>query len=431
MPAHQRAWLTVVLAMAVPAPVFAGGPEPDGAIAAAWNELALQTVRDERLTDSQSARLYAMVDVAVYDAVNGIGSRSGERRSAALVHPDRAPRNADPEAAAAAAAHAVLVGLAPGRAPRFDAELAQDLAALGHRPGVEAGRAWGAQVGAAVLAARADDGSSPEETQPAGSGPGVFRASWGGVQFRNLAPFAIADPSAYVSPGPPALDTLDYAAALEEVRVLGNAALPDDAKLATFQFWSLGAGTDQPPGAWIQIALTAAAGAGLRLPDEARLLALVSMAMADTVAPTVETKFRFRRWRPATAIREADTDGNPVTDPDPTWAPRGGGIGGNPEHWSGHSSFSGAAATVLRGFFCRDTIPFQLATDSAPGGVARTYPSFSAAEAEAGRSRVLGGVHFEFSNQAGLAAGRGVGAEVLRRSLLLARGPTHVGECPR
>lgn len=422
-------WLAV-LAL-TPAPAFAIGPEPDGGVVEAWNDLALQTVRDGRLTDSQSARLYAMVNVAMYDAVNGSLSRPGERRTAALVHPERVPRAADPEAAAAAAAHAVLVSLDPGRAPIFDAQLAQELAALGHRPGVKAGTEWGAQVGSAVLAARANDGSSPEETQPAGSGPGVFRASWGGVQFRNLAPFAIADPSVYVSPGPPALDTLDYAAALEEVRVLGNAALPDDAKLATFQFWSLGAGTAQPTGAWIQIALTAAAGAGLRLPDAARLLALVSMAMSDVVAPTVQTKFQFRRWRPATAIREADTDGNPVTAPDPAWAPRGGGIGANPEHWSGHSAFSGAAATVLRGFFCRDALPFELTTDSAPGGAARAYPSFSAAEAEAGRSRVMGGVHFEFSNQAGLAAGRGVGAEVLRRSLLLERGPTHVGECPR
>lgn len=421
-------WLAALLLSGSPA--LAGDPIPGDAVRA-WNQLALQTVRDERASDSQAARLYAMVGVAVYDAVNGVVSRGGERRAAALVAPDRAPRLADPEAAAAAAAHAVLAGLYPGRAPVFDARLAADLAGLRHHHGVEAGKAWGEQVGAAVLTARAGDGSSPDETQPAGSGPGVFRTSWGGVQFRRLAPFAIADPSVYVSPGPPALATVDYAAALEEVRVLGNAALPDDAKLATFQFWSLGAGTDQPPGAWVQIALAVSASRALQLPEAARLLALLTMAMADTVAPTVETKFRFRHWRPATAIREADTDGNPVTDPDPSWSPRAGGIGTSPEHWSGHSSFSGAASTVLRGFFCRDAIPFRLATDSAPGGLAREYASFSAAEAEAGRSRVLGGIHFEFSNQAGLTAGRGVGAEVLGRSLLLERAPTHFGECPR
>src|SRR5262249_30372696 len=149
----------------------------------------------------------------------------------------------------------------------------------------------------------------------------------------------------------------------------------------------------------------------LDLPETARLFALLSMAMCDTVAPTYQTKFLFHAWRPATAIREADTDGNPNTDKEGGWSPRAGGIGGTPEHWSGHSSFSGAAARVLAGFFCNDNISFTLVTDSAPGGQARSYTSFSAAEIEAGRSRVVGGIHFEFSNQAGLAAGHGVAAE--------------------
>jgi hypothetical protein len=154
------------------------------------------------------------------------------------------------------------------------------------------------------------------------------------------------------------------------------------------------------------------------------------MATADTVAPTYMTKFVFNSWRPATAIREADTDGNPSTTADPTWAPRGGGIGANPEHWSGHSVFSAAAATVLSGFFCNDSISFSLATDSAPSGQARTYPSFSAAATEAGASRIFGGVHFQFSNQAGLSAGRAIAEEVLAHKLLLRRGPTHFGQCP-
>jgi len=171
-------------------------------------------------------------------------------------------------------------------------------------------------------------------------------------------------------------------------------------------------------------------GRPLPLPEMARLFALLTIAMADTVAPTYQTKFLFRHWRPATAIREADTDGNPNTDPDPGWSPRAGGIGGTPEHWSGHSSFSGAAARALAGFFCQDDIPFDLVTDSAPGGQGRHYSSFSAAEAEAGRSRVVGGIHFEFSNRAGIEAGHGVAAEVLSRKLLLKHGETHFGQCP-
>jgi hypothetical protein len=154
------------------------------------------------------------------------------------------------------------------------------------------------------------------------------------------------------------------------------------------------------------------------------------MAMSDTVAPTYMTKFIYRHWRPATAIREADTDGNPLTDADAGWAPRAGGIGTSPEYWSGHSSFSAAGAAALAGFFCADGIAFTLATDSAAPGEARSYPSFSDAAAEAGRSRVVGGIHFEFSNQEGLASGRAVAAEILARKLLLRHGPTHLGECP-
>jgi hypothetical protein len=162
----------------------------------------------------------------------------------------------------------------------------------------------------------------------------------------------------------------------------------------------------------------------------ARLFALTSMAMSDTVAPTVMTKFLFRHWRPTTAIQQADYDENSETEDDPNWAPRGGTPGTSPEYWSGHSTFSAAAATVLAGFFCNDAIAFRLVTDSAPDGKERLYPSFSAAATEAGRSRVVGGLHFEFSNQDGLTAGRAVATEILANMLLRKDSPTHFNECP-
>jgi hypothetical protein len=402
-------------------------PAADGAVVRGWNDQALATVRARSASDAQAARLYAMVNVAMFDAVNGVTSPPWQRQ-AALVAAEGA--GGDAVAAAATAAHDVLAALYPDRAEGYDARLASDLAGVTAPGQREKGREWGARVATAVLAARAGDGSTPAETQPAGSGVGVFRAAWSGVQFRNLAPFAIADPAAYVGSGPPALGSLDYAAAFADVKLVGNAAIPDPAKSATYQYWSLGSGTGQPPGAWIQVAEAVSESRALPLPDAARLFALESMAMADTVAPTYTTKFVHRAWRPTTAIREAADDGNPDTSPDPAWSARAGSVGSSPEYWSGHSSFSAAAATVLQGFFCADRIPFSLVTDSSTGGAARSYPSFSAAAAEAGRSRVVGGLHFEFSNQAGLAAGRAIGSEVLDRALLVGRGPTHQGECP-
>jgi hypothetical protein len=416
-------------ALGAPATAQSGQVDIDGV--RGWNELTLTAVRANRATDADAARLYAMVNVAMYDAVGGITrSRTRSSRAPALV-PGTGPRSGDEQAAAVAAAHAVLVRLDAPRAADYDTRLAADLARLGDGHGVMSGADWGRQVGERVVVARADDGSTPVETQPAGTGPGVFRAAWSGVQYRNVRPFAVADPSRYVPVAPPALDSVPYAAAFAEVAVLGNAALLAPDLLATFQFWSLPAGSDQPPGEWLRVALTVAADRRLPLAEQVRLTALLTMALADATVPTVATKYTYRHWRPTTAIREADTDGNPSTPADPAWAARAGSVGGTPEYVSGHSSYSAAGATVLAGFFCTDAIPFTLATDSAPGGAARSYPGFSAAAAEAGRSRVFGGQHFEFSNQAGLGIGRGVAGEVLATRLLRTTGPTHFGACPR
>lgn len=393
-----------------------------------WNELALNAARTTRAPDADAARLYAMVNVAMYDAVNGL---AGEHRRTPALVPGPGPRGADQQAAAAAAAAAVLEGLDPARADAYDARQAADLARLGDSRAVASGARWGRQVGESVVAARAGDGSSPVESQPAGAEPGVFRAVWAGVQYRNVRSFAVADPARYVPGPPPALGSVPYAAAFAEVAVLGNAALPAPDLFATYQFWSLPAGSSQPPGEWLRIALSVAHDRRLPLADQARLTALLTMALTDATVTTVATKYRYRHWRPTTAIREADTDGNPVTSPDATWVARAGGVGGTPEYVSGHSSYSGAGATVLAGYFCDDAIPFTHATDSAPDGAARSYPGFAAAAAEAGRSRVYGGQHFEFSNQAGLNIGRGIGAEVLATQLLRRTGSTHFGACPR
>lgn len=416
--------LALVLGLTGAALTPPAGAEPRQDSVRVWNELALTAVRATRATDADAARTYAMLNVAVYDAVNGL---TGPARGHALI-PGPGPRGADPHAAAVAAAHGVLVRLDPDRATGYDAQLRTDLAGL--RPGRQrdAGVRWGREVAQRVVASRAGDGSVPVRSQPAGSGPGRFRAEWSGVQYRDVRPFAVADPAAHVPGPPPTLDSLDYAAAFTEVALLGDTATPAPDKLATYQFWSVPAGTGQPAGEWVKIAL--AVSHDLPLPTSARLMALLTMTLADTTVTTVATKATYRHWRPATAIREADTDANPLTQPNPSWAPRAGSVGGTPEYPSGHSSYSGAAAAVLAGFFCADDIRFTHTTDSAPGGQARTYPSFSAAAAEAGRSRVYGGQHFEFSNQAGLAIGHDVAAEVLATRLLKRTGPTHHGRCP-
>jgi hypothetical protein len=408
-------------------------PPPAGTVVRSWNEIAIDIVRIKANSDAQAARAYAMLNAAMYDAVWGILSTFAGARAPALVSHSGAPSNGDIWAAAANAANTVLAGLYPDQTARFSAQLSADMAAApGGATQKLAGQNWGNQVGSQVLSARSADGSSPNEVQTAGSGPGQFRTSWSGTQFRNLTPFAIASSSSYLGAGPPALTSVDYAAAYNEVRLLGNNAIPDSAKLNQFQFWNLASGTSQPAGAWLQIALVVTNARPQTLPEMIHLFALLSMAMADTVAPTYMTKFTYRHWRPTTAILEGESDGNPNTPGDPSWTSRAASVGGTPEYWSGHSTFSAAAGAILAGFFCRDDIAFSFTSDSAPTppGTARSYSSFSAAVDDAGRSRIVGGLHFEFSNRDALAAGRGVAREILAGKLLRVSGATHFGSCP-
>jgi PAP2 superfamily protein len=434
------ALVTVVIMLLAGAagPVRAAAPAPpDLDPVTTWNGLALETVRTTRASDADAARSYAMVNAAIYDAVNGIAARHDHRDRAFLLTPSSgAPARGDQQAAAMTAAHAVLVRLYPEQATRFDEQLAVDLAKLGGGAKVAAGRAWGQKVGDHVVNVRAADGARPVETQAGGTGPGVFPMSWSGVQYRDMVPFGIADAARYVAPGPPPLDSLDYAAAVAEIKLVGNLNIADPAKLAHYQYWSLPTGSAQPPGEWVKIALEIAASRSLSLTAKSRLLALLGVALSDVSIPTVRTKFIYRHWRPETAIQQADTDGNPYTDKDETWKARAGSPGGTPEYISGHSSFSAAGATVLAGFFCADRIAFTHVTDSAPidpttgRPMEREFSSLSEAAADAGRSRVVGGNHFEFSNQAGLTMGRQVAAEILARRLLYTTGPTHHGQCP-
>ena len=402
----------------------------EGAVVLAWNDQALNAVRDERLGTPVAARLYAMVNIAIYDAVNGIDRARFGRfgrlfgRDSALVEPEGAPRRGDREAAAAAAAHAVLLALVPERAAEFDLQLAADLARLGAGGDVIAGQLWGESVGERVVELRENDGSSPQQILPGGTLPGQFRGDFTSAQFADLLPFGIVSALPYESDGPPALNSLAYAGALAEVQLLGNGNLPNAEFDAIYRFWRGGGGGARPPGEWIKIAIVVAERQETTesISDTARLFTLLGMALGDAVIPAWRGKADFRFWRPGTAIAEADSDGNPLTVADPGWVPRNGSLGSSPEHASGQSTFAGAGSTILAGFYCTDFLAFSFEGDDAITGP-RAFDSFSAAAFEAGRARILAGIHFEFSNQAGQRAGRGLANEILTTRLQRLRRP--------
>ncbi|MBM4257844.1 MAG: hypothetical protein FJ147_18375 [Deltaproteobacteria bacterium] len=220
-----------------------------------WVEEALDVVRLTNTGTPVAGRWYAMTTVAMYDAVNGIDrARFLSTREHALVPPTGAPPLGDRRAAAAAAAHAVLVALAPSQAANLDTALATELASFGGtgNPFVVLGRNWGASVGAQVVTLRAADGTQTPETQPADSGLGQFPRAFSPAQYRNMAPFGVNSIVPYASSGPPAFTSEEYAAAFNEVKVLGSNTDTDPERTAIARQWLAEANTARETGLWLK-----------------------------------------------------------------------------------------------------------------------------------------------------------------------------------
>jgi membrane-associated phospholipid phosphatase len=208
--------------------------------------------------------------------------------------------------------------------------------------------------------------------------------------------------------GPPTLNSDKYAADFNQVKTLGAKNSPvrttDQTEIA--QFWSDGAGTYTPPGHWNAIAEEVATKRNTSLVDEARLFALLNIALADAAIAAWDAKYTYEFWRPVTAIQQADFDNNPQTTADTAWDSLIG-TPPFPEYVSGHSTFSGAADAILANFF-GDNVGFTTTSSDLPG-VSRSYNNFAAAADEAGISRIYGGIHFLSADVDGLAAGRALG----------------------
>src|SRR5438876_11426513 len=367
-----------------------------------WDNAALDAIRAGNTAPPIASRSLAILHASIYDAVNGIA-----RTHEPYLVQSAVSASASRKAAASAAAHDTLVNLFPARTSTFDALHAAILAAIPNGPQKTAGIVWGEFVANQILAARANDGSNAIVPPPGGSGPGVWVPTppaflpyllpqWGFV-----VPFAMNSSSQFRPPGPPSLDSEQYAADYNEVKELGAAVgstrTEDQTEIALF--WADGAGTETPSGHWNSIAQTIAAARGNTLEENARLFALLNIAMADAAICAWDAKYTFDFWRPVTAIAFAEPQLNwmsfIVTPP-------------FPDYVSGHSTFSSAAATVLALFYGTDDLPFTTGSDFLPG-VYRSFPTCLAAAQEAAVSRLYGGIHFRSANEDGLQAGVGIG----------------------
>jgi hypothetical protein len=367
-----------------------------------WNNAALDAIRGGNTSPPIASRSLAILHVSIYDAVNGI-----DHTHEAYLVPSAVPASASREAAASAAAHGALVNLFPAAAANFDALHAAILSGIPDGPHKVAGIVWGEFVANQILAARANDGSSAVVPPPGGSGPGVWVPTppaflpyllpqWGFV-----VPFGMNSSSQFRPPGPPSLDSERYAADYEEVKELGAAVgstrTEEQSEIALF--WADGAGTETPPGHWNSIAQTLAEARGNTMEENVRLFALLNIAMADAAICAWDAKYTFNFWRPVTAIAFAEPQLNwmsfIVTPP-------------FPDYVSGHSTFSGAAATVLPLFYGTEDLPFTTGSDFLPG-VYRSFPTCLDAAEEAAVSRLYGGIHYRSANEDGLQAGISIG----------------------
>jgi hypothetical protein len=386
----------------------------DGDTVQDWVSTLLQTVWRTNTPPPAGSRAMAMVGVAVYDAVNSIIGEFQPYRSRFTASP-----TASAEAAAAVAAARTLQGLFPALADQFRAKLDASLAAIPDGPAKSEGVAVGEMAAASVLAWRADDGAARTVTYTPGTEPGDWRPTLPrnapalAPQWPQLVPFAMTRGDQFRAAGPPDLTRAEYTAAFNEVKALGRR---DESTRTAEQtqiglFWADNAGVSPtPPGHWLDIALRESKHRGLTLSENARLFAMLGVALADAAIVSWDAKFDDDFWRPITAIREADTDGNPATVADSDWLPLIP-TPPFPSYTSGHSTFSAAAAAVLGAVFGADT-PFSTSSADLPG-VVRSFASYEAAADEAARSRLYGGIHYSFDNNDGITTGRALGEYVV------------------
>ena len=395
-----------------------------------WNGTAVSLARDNLVGKPNPAtRAIAIAHLAAYDAVVAI-TKTYEPYHADI----EADVSASAEAAAAQAFHDTLKALFPTAGTDIDAQLATDLAEIADGTAKDQGIAAGQAAAADILALRTGDGSDVPGSYSGSTDIGLWRptptalAAASTPEWATLPPFALTTPEQFRPGAPPALGSAAYAVSYTEVKLLGkktgSARTTEQTRIANF--WAVQ--THIPFNA---IARSLAKKNALAIDESARLFALLNLALADSRIAAWDAKYFYGSWRPITAIQNIDpepdgaggaagapsgpgeyNDGNADTVADPAWEPLLA-TPNHPDYVSGHSTTGAAAAAVLAYVF-GDATTFTVGSEtSVPEGLTREYSSFTDAAEENAVSRVYGGIHFSYANEAGLALGTDVGNYVV------------------
>jgi hypothetical protein len=430
-----------------------------GDVVLEWNQVALEAVKkdyDLGTTPEQpgpggTARALAIVHVAMYDAVMAF-----DRHHLPYLHDYHAAAGASLDAAVAQAAHDTLASLFPRQRASIDAALATSMADV-PAAARSAGVALGQEIAADCLTSREGDGAVDDMSFTPGTQPGEWRPdplhptqiAWG-PNWGQVKPFEIESAADYAMPSVPDMTSQAYTDAFNEVKTLGGngtttttTRTADQTEIAIFWGYDGTPGLGTPPRIYNQATRVIAEQQGNTVAENARLFAMVNVALADAAVASWDTKYIENFWRPVTAIRESDPgtgptglgDGNADTIGDPNWTPLGApndnGGGTNftppfPAYTSGHATFGGAAFGAIREFYGTDDIAFTLPSDEFNGVTrdqngqvrpvrTRHYDKLSEAIEENGISRIYLGIHWRFDMEEGIKQGEAIARYVAGR----------------
>lgn len=429
--------------------------DPSKDIVLYWNSVMLDANAADTLQvipdqpgPCRGSRAFAIVSVAVFDAWNSINDRYTPYLSKL-----RGYGSANQDAAISTAARDTLKALYPQQATKFESAYATAMLGVAQGKSKTLGVKLGAQVAAAILAERSNDNSNLNVTYQPKSLPGFHQPDplhpnqgfyvphWGAVD-----PFAIADMSSFLSLPPPALTSREYTHAFNEVKNLGGDGITTPTQRTEEQtiigiFWGYDGtpGLGTPPRLYNQIVRTIAIQKRNNVESNARLFALVNVAMADAGIQCWLTKYQYEFWRPVIAIQQADSDGNRHTAGDPLWLPlgasatNGAGDGVNftppfPAYCSGHATFCTAALHTVANFYGTPEIAFSFVSDEFNGinrandgtirpRITRHFKNLDDAIWENAISRIYLGIHWRFDATGGVAAGTEIADEVFKNIL--------------
>jgi membrane-associated phospholipid phosphatase len=413
-------WIVALATILAVMPVLAASPAADPVLF--WNEQTNLSIQSTAMDPFNATRALALESIAVLDTL-----RSAKGAPGFLVHLP-APDDISPNLAASAAAHAMLVYLFPARRSALDAVFANDRSAQPTGEKRQRSIAFGEAVARAIVAIRDRDGWNRIAAFEAGTEAGRWRPTPPrfypplNPQWASVAPFTLTRPDQFRPPGPPLPGSQAFDGARLHTATIGGANSPvrsADQTLAA-HYWSDAIGTYAPAGHWNSIAAGVVKTAKQDTMGQAEIFAELNIAMADAAIAMADAKYTFSGWRPITAIHTGDA----AFPARPDWAPLLE-TPNHPGYISGHSAFSGAAATVLTSILGGK--PFRAGSASLPS-VSRSFDNFQQAAEEAANSRLWGGIHFKFDNDDGLVAGRAVGAWAMRvfRATAQDRGPVIV-----